>query len=615
MRTPIAIVGEGIVCALGIGKAEVYGAMRSDSPGVGLSPAGRYAACALPVGCVRITDGEMKAELGIPLEKPVPRSALLGMMAAEEALADAGLTREPEGTRETSRWGRAVLVNGTTVGGMDLTEAHYAEMKEAGAHADLLRSHDPGAVTQAVAGRFGFFSGYTTVSTACSSAANAIMLGARLLEAGEADICVAGGTEALTRFHAEGFRSLMVLDGRRCRPFDASRAGLNLGEGAAFIVMMREGDALARGLSPHAYLAGYGNACDAFHQTASSPDAEGAFRAMTLALAGAGLAPADIDYVNAHGTGTENNDLAESRALRRVFGEELPPVSSTKPLTGHATSAAGGIEAVLCIMALQHGLMPANLGFATPFEGGIRPLTRTSRKALRHVMSNSFGFGGNCCSLVFSDASPSTRRAGGGLDTRFTILELSRIHIGSTDELKRLKRFVPPMELRRLSPMLRGALLSSLEALEVAGVERPDAIVMATHRGPLSVSERLLDMLTGGDGPASSPALFALSTHNTAASLVAIRTGCHGYNVTYSQQEASLDHALADARLLLQSGMARTVLVGIHDESAPVFNAVLSRAGHEALQEISCTAIVLGAEPPGHSLTLCRQEACNARLK
>ena len=163
----------------------------------------------------------------------------------------------------------------------------------------------------------------------------------------------------------------MILDHQRCRPFDATRAGLNLGEGAAYIVLESEEMASKRGVKPHVYLTGYGNACDAFHQTASSEDGEGAYLAMKEALVMAHVSPKEIQYVNAHGTGTPNNDQSESVSLQRLFGAHMPLVSSTKSFTGHTTSASGSIEAVICILAIQHHFVPTNLGWEHQMEKGI----------------------------------------------------------------------------------------------------------------------------------------------------------------------------------------------------------------------------------------------------
>ena len=171
----------------------------------------------------------------------------------------------------------------------------------------------------------------------------------------------------------------------------------------AFLVMETADSARQRGLTPKFVLSGYANTCDAFHQTASSPEGEGAFLAMNAALKAAGLKPSDIQYINAHGTGTPNNDESESRAIKRVFGEHYPPVSSTKSFTGHTTSASGSIEAVFCLLALEHQFIPQNLNWKTPMEQGILPVTeQVQSPRIEHILTNAFGFGGNDSSLIIS---------------------------------------------------------------------------------------------------------------------------------------------------------------------------------------------------------------------
>jgi 3-oxoacyl-[acyl-carrier-protein] synthase-1 len=196
----------------------------------------------------------------------------------------------------------------------------------------------------------------------------------------------------------------MILDKNGCRPFDENRAGLTLGEGAAFLVLESEETVQKHGKTVLAELTGYGNANDAYHQTASSPDGTGAFMAMTQALEMGGLRPEEISYVNVHGTGTQNNDLSEGIAMERIFGEHVPPFSSTKTFTGHTLGAAGSVEAVLSVLAIRHRLIYPNLRFETPMkELKIRPETRLTEGAdIRHVLSNSFGFGGNNSAVVLS---------------------------------------------------------------------------------------------------------------------------------------------------------------------------------------------------------------------
>jgi 3-oxoacyl-(acyl-carrier-protein) synthase len=243
----------------------------------------------------------------------------------------------------------------------------------------------------------------TSISTACSSAANAIILGANLIRSGQTEIVVAGGSECITKFHLNGFNSLMILDHEQCRPFDKTRNGLNLGEGASYLVLESETSARKRNAKILGELSGYGNACDAYHQTASSPDGDGAYIAMKKALAMAGLNPWDIQYVNAHGTGTPNNDESESHALMRLFGDHVPAVSSTKSFTGHTTSASGSIEATICLLTMNHQFLPVNLNWKNPMDGGIIPVVDSKPNGeVKHVMCNAFGFGGNDSAIVLS---------------------------------------------------------------------------------------------------------------------------------------------------------------------------------------------------------------------
>ena len=394
MTEPIMITGAGILSAIGNNKAETLQAL--ETMHTGIQPL-RYLQTEhheFPVGEVKLSDEQMKQLLGIT-EEPTTRTVLMGMLAMDEALREARIN-ERQGQR-------IALVSGTTVGGMDKSEQYYLDFLNNDSRNAYIKMHDCGSTTEIIARRFDIFSMVTSISTACSSAANAIVFGANLIRSGLTDVAVVGGSECMTKFHLNGFNTLMILDREQCRPFDATRAGLNLGEGAAYLVLESQASAQRRGAKPIGELCGYGNACDAFHQTASSDNGEGAYLAMQKALAMAGLQPADIDYVNAHGTSTPNNDVSESQALIRVFGEHMPKVSSTKGMTGHTTSASGSIEAVICLLALQQGIVPANYGWKQQMENGITPVAICMKNVdLKHVMCNSFGFGGNDSSLIFS---------------------------------------------------------------------------------------------------------------------------------------------------------------------------------------------------------------------
>lgn len=585
MNKNIVITGEGIISAIGNDKAAVLQSLLDGRSGIVEMKHLHSSHHELPVGEVQLSNDEMKAMLALPIEEQTSRTSLMGMLAVRQALAEAQL---PE-TAPKNR--RVVLISGTTVGGMDITEQYYDSFATSDEHLDCLKKHDCGSSTEEIAAMFGI-SECTTISTACSSAANALILGANLLKTGQADLVIAGGSEALTRFHLNGFNSLMILDHEPCRPFDAQRAGLNLGEGAAFVVMETEASARERGADIHAWLTGYGNACDAFHQTASSDNGEGAYRAMTEALEMAHLKPEDIGYVNAHGTGTPNNDLSESAALKRVFAEKMPLISSTKAFTGHTTSASGSIETVICLLAMQHHFVPANLRWEHQIPDGITPTTGVKDVTLKHVVCNAFGFGGNDSSLILS-AIPVAGEESAAAISDDDIRVAAKIEITSEEALSEIRNYVKPLEARRMGKIMKSSLLSSLKAMEQAGIENPDAIITATALGCLENSELLLNQLQEEGEVMLKPTYFMQSTHNTIGSGIAIFTKCHGYNVTYTHGKDSLEWALRDARMLLKSGKAKSVLVGLHDETTPLYRSLMQRVGIDNLLPIHSIAIIL----------------------
>lgn len=398
--TDIVITGMGIVSALGRGVEATTERLLKSQPGVGRMRFLQSRHADLPVGEVPYSDEQLRDMLGITPDFAITRTSLLGRLALVEAAEMAHLV-------DTDHL-RVAFVSGTTVGGMEKSERFYHDFLENESKNEYIALHDCGACTDMIANGFaGHISMQTTISTACSSAANALILGADLLRTGRADVVIAGGTECLSKFHLNGFNTLMILDSQPCKPFDKHRQGLNLGEGAAYVVMESAESAARRKVSALCRFSGYANRCDAFHQTASSPEGEGAYLAMTAALKDAGLQPSDIDYVNAHGTGTPNNDESEGHAMMRVFGDRMPMVSSTKAFTGHPTSAAGGLETVISILALTRNFVPANLNFTEKIDSlNFVPVTEVKTNVqLTHVLSNSFGFGGNDSSCIFSKIS------------------------------------------------------------------------------------------------------------------------------------------------------------------------------------------------------------------
>ncbi|MFZ4523403.1 MAG: beta-ketoacyl-[acyl-carrier-protein] synthase family protein [Bacteroidales bacterium] len=400
MSKRVYITGIGIICAIGNNVSESLQSLRAGKSGIGeITRFPTILQGIIPMAEVKMSTRELLKDTGNEGMKNLTRTALLGMKAAMEALLSAGI--------DDIKAHRTGLVSGTTVGGMDRSESFYASFladPEKGRLVDVV-NHDCGDSTERIAAYLGITDFVTTISTACSSSVNAIMFGSNLIKTGQLDRVVVGGTDSVTRFTLNGFNTLMILDKTGCHPFDENRAGLTLGEGAAYLVLESEDVVVKERKTVLAEVSGYGNANDAFHQTASSPDGKGAFLAMSKAIAMSNLLPSDIDYINVHGTGTQNNDLSEGIAMERIFGDHVPPFSSTKGFTGHTLGAAGALEAVISILSIQHQVIFPNLNFSTPMkELRIRPVAVETRHAtsLRHVLSNSFGFGGNNSAVVLS---------------------------------------------------------------------------------------------------------------------------------------------------------------------------------------------------------------------
>lgn len=397
MSEPVFIAGTGIISAIGNNVAQCLNALENSRAGIGaMTWLHSVHKKRLPVAEVKLSNDDLAQLAGLPNTKS--RTALLSLVAAKEALSNSGI--------EDIRQWRTGFLSANSVGGMDKTENFFKTFltdNNKGRLRDVV-DHECGAVTELVADALGIKDHITTISTACSSSANSIFLGARLIKNDILDVVIAGGTDSLTRFTLNGFNTLMIVDEQFCQPFDENRRGLNLGEGAGYVVLVSGKVAATLKNKPAIRLSGYCNANDAYHQTASSPEGTGSFLAMSGALAKSGLQPSDIDYINLHGTGTQNNDIAEGTAIKRLFAPNYPKMSSTKTFTGHTLGASGGIEAVFSVLALQHEMVFPNLRLETPMKDlPFVPEREVIKNVkMKHVLSNSFGFGGNCSSLIFS---------------------------------------------------------------------------------------------------------------------------------------------------------------------------------------------------------------------
>lgn len=476
------------------------------------------------VGEVPFSDDQLKEMVGLS-DTLITRNVLLGMVALQETISNAHL--DPIALAQTP------LVNGTTVGGMELTERFFAQWKTGDyRHLDLLTQHEADATSRILCEHFGL-KRYITLSTACSSALNAIVHGAGLIRTGKAKQVIVGGTEAMTAFHLNGFASLGILSHSVCRPFQEDRDGINLGEGAAYLVIEDAEQANQRGATIYGYLAGYGNACDAYHQTASSPQGEGAYLAMQQALSMAHLAPSEIAYINAHGTATLNNDASEMCAIERLFGNTLPLVESTKSLTGHTTSASGSIEAIFTLIKMQE-------------------------RHYAYALCNAFGFGGNDSCVAFATQPRELT----------PVLNAPNLHSTSLYESageRNYKELIPPLQARRMTPMIRQLLVVAKQALDEAHIDCPMGMVVGTRWGGMIPTIQLLNQLLEGEHNLS-PAAFMNSTHNAAAGTLARFLQCRHFNVTVVAEQDGFDKAMEVAQVHCQTNPNTPLLVCSIDE-------------------------------------------------
>lgn len=406
MRSPdtsirLVVTGVGIICAIGRNAGEVWASIVAGRDGIGKLSA--FPGETFPTDIA----AEVRGEAGVSMSgrsesRRLSRSDRLAITAAREAWGQASVAGVAP-PRD-----RAIVSSGTSTGGLLEGEAYFVARERKGARrtavSTVLQQPTSGP-SDAVARDLGLSGGVFSNATACASGGAAIGQAADLLRSGHADVALAGGTDALCRLTYSGFNVLQAVDAKPCRPFDAERAGILLGEGAGYLVIERLDDAVRRGATVLAELCGYGASCDAHHPTAPAEDGHGAAHAMRLALKESGVEGSAIDYVNAHGTGTLLNDSAESRAISTAVRGEVP-TSSTKSFFGHTLGAAGGLEAVIAVLALRNQIAPPTLRFSSPGEGCTLDYVPNEARpmAMQNVLSNTFGFGGSNVSLLFRRA-------------------------------------------------------------------------------------------------------------------------------------------------------------------------------------------------------------------
>jgi 3-oxoacyl-[acyl-carrier-protein] synthase-1/3-oxoacyl-[acyl-carrier-protein] synthase II len=560
----VFITGMGIVSPMGHGVSETLASLQAAASGI--RPLTLFPCpfdTPLPVGEVR----------DLPHGDDFPRTHQLALAATREALGEA--QNVPD-----------MVIMGVTTGGMLSTENY---MKQGHRQPRFSPYHAAGSVADVVAEACRCRGPVLTVSTACSSGAVGIKLALEILRRGAARSVLVGGADSLCRLTYYGFNSLQIVDRSGPHPMDRDRHGMSVAEGAAMLLLTAADQAPSQAI---AEVVGGGLSCDAYHPAAPHPEGRGAREAMLAALEDAGLSPDAVDYINLHGTGTVENDLAEAAALKSLFTNRFPPVSSVKGSFGHSLAAAGAIEAVVAALCIREGFMPANVGWRHQDEAiGFRPLTAPRHQPLKTVLSNSFGFGGNNAALVFADLE-SGKAAGNAKPARRLIVRAYACLTGAGGTAATLERFfqgasckgvlaadrltdrLPPRSVRRMKRLARMALGLSTRTLEQAGTAVPiREVYFGTAWGALSETHDFLDKLYASNEFYTSPIDFVGSVHNAPAGQVAMREKARGANVTMTGGDASFEQALTAAHCLAAGG-EHPVLVGGADEMHPVFSAL-----------------------------------------
>src|SRR5688572_8809497 len=403
MRKPdpsvrLAVTGLGIICSIGRNQEEVWRSIRESRAGIGKLT--RFPRETFPTDIAAEVGADLDAMLPVSGRKArrMSRTDLLAVIAAREAIEQANAS-----SSSPLRLGRAIVSTGTSTGGLLEGEEFYFKRLVVGrrrAPASKVLQQPTSGPSDAVANVFGLGGGVVSNATACASAGAAIGMAADYLRSRHADVALAGGSDALCRLTYSGFNVLQAVDPNPCTPFGAQRKGITLGEGAAYLVLERWDDAVARGATILAEMSSYGASCDAHHPTAPAEDGRGAEGAIRTALRASGLP--SVDYINAHGTGTLLNDSSETRAIQAAVGDAVP-VSSSKSYFGHTLGAAGGVEAVISVLALLNQIAPPTLRLTdVAADCSLDYVPHTPRPMpMASVLSNTFGFGGSNVSLLF----------------------------------------------------------------------------------------------------------------------------------------------------------------------------------------------------------------------
>ena len=512
--------------------------------------------------------------VGLPDAAAAPAQSQM-RLARQARLALAGVAEVAAATHAArERWGgqRLGLILGTSTGGIAASERAYAALRSGAAipsDYSFEKQHAFNGVADWLAREFGILGPTYVVSTACSSSAKALAAAGRLLAVGVVDAVLVGGVDSLCLTTLLGFQSLGVVSQRVCQPFAAARDGITIGEGAAFILLEREGEAAA-------FLLGVGESGDAHHMAHPHPEGRGAERAMRQAIEQAGVEPEQVGYVNAHGTGTLLNDAIEASAIERVFGRS-PLVSSTKGATGHLLGACGVTEAAFCALAIERASVPGN-GAALVSDGlGIDICRRTAARELDYVVSNSLAFGGSNASVLLGSRRAVKQRAALVSDSdadpnelACELVEVSAWHPDPASEPPREQNEQGSLlsaRARGRASMLTQIFTSLLERLCASGFDASRSpLVFGSAYGEMATTMQLLEVQTNTGQ--SSPLRFQHSVHNTAAGILSIATQNSGFSTSVAAGMDTTAMALLEAMVVLKHADYREVAVLVADEAS-----------------------------------------------
>jgi 3-oxoacyl-[acyl-carrier-protein] synthase-1/3-oxoacyl-[acyl-carrier-protein] synthase II len=564
----VFVTSLGIISPIGKNATETLAALETSA--CGLTPLSLFSSSVEPP----LPSGEVRS----PLPDDVPRTHGLALIAAREAMANA--SGPPD-----------AIVIGVTTGGMPASELF---LKNNAPDPEKFHYHGTGTVAHCLAGALGCHGPVLTVSTACSSGMVALKIAAELLKSGKARRVLAGGADGLCRLTYYGFNSLQLVDPAGARPFDKDRRGMSVGEGSAMLVLEAATDPPEGAL---AEVLAVGLTCDAYHPAAPHPDGAGAAQAMRQALAGAGCAASDIDYINLHGTGTPDNDAAEARALQALFRTlPLPAASSIKGAAGHTLGAAGAINAAISVLSIAHGILPANTGCRQPDPGlQLIPLSSPCRRPVSTVLSNAFGFGGNNASILL--CKPAATRMPvqtTSRSTAFAVLGSSCLTgagdcaqtlaglregagISGMAPARAIMAGLNESAVRRLKRLPRMALSLASAAHGSSGcAEPPASVFFGTGWGGLSETHDFLSQLFSTQERFTSPTDFIGSVHNAPAGQVALHFQAKGPNITLTDGDYSFEQALFSAGLITHEAPGTIMVIGAdeyHEKLTPLFDA------------------------------------------